>query len=882
MAQPPLRRRLPDAGEFALAALVALYVAGELLGWPGVRREVAGDAIQLAIGAEAAWLAGRAWVRTRGTGRLSRAWGLVALALVAETAGQLAQLVEEAGHGAAYPSPADPFYLAFYPLLLAGVLTFPTTRRSSRQSLALALDVGIVTLAGVSLVVLFILGSNGPSTDTPLGVATAIGYPIGGMTLMLALGWALLPEPLAPTRRSLLTIGAAVAIYAVGDLVTGYVLRHGSYQGGGAVDILYALAVAGLGLAAARQRPRAQPCTPRPAERATFAGTAWLPYLAMTGILGSLLVSVGHEALVPGLAVTIVVAVSGTMVAARQMLHQRDLRESALRLAQAQEIAQIGSYEWDVEHDEIRHSEEDLRLYGVDREAAPHDYEGSLAFVHPDDRERVRKLVRRSLIEAEPFSYEMRVVRPDGDVRTLLSRGDVELRGGRVVAVHGTHQDITERRRIEDQMRYEAEHDPLTGLYNRAKLADELERALRYAARYRRHGALLTLDVDDFKVVNDTLGHGRGDELLKALAQSILRRIRAADVVAHLGGDEFAVVLPEADADEAVDIAEEIRAEVARHRGTAAVRLSAAVVPFDGEHAMVADEALVAADIAMYEAKEAGKDRVRVYRGRAGAAVTWVERIRSALADGRFELYGQPILDLHTNAVIRHELLLRMRGEDGSVVDPDTFLPVAERFGLIGAIDRWVVVEGLRIAAGGRKVSINLSARSIGDAGILATLSEAIASGLDASHVIFEITETAAMENMREAREFTEELVALGCDVAIDDFGTGFGSFTYLKYLPARYLKIDMEFVRDMLRNDTDRQVVDAIAKVAHSLGKLTIAEGVEDAATLEALRDLGVDGAQGFLVGVPAPIHPSVLARRSPRGLRRRQGPAGVGSHRA
>ncbi|HWJ50658.1 MAG TPA: EAL domain-containing protein, partial [Solirubrobacteraceae bacterium] len=194
---------------------------------------------------------------------------------------------------------------------------------------------------------------------------------------------------------------------------------------------------------------------------------------------------------------------------------------------------------------------------------------------------------------------------------------------------------------------------------------------------------------------------------------------------------------------------------------------------------------------------------------------------------------------------------------NGELISPGEFLPVAERFGLMNEIDRWVTREGLHIAQLGNRVSINLSAHSIGDPRIIDALREAVIAGLAPKHVIFEITESAAMRNMDEARTFAQALVELGCELALDDFGTGFGSFIYLKHLPAHYLKIDMEFVREMVFNDTDRQVVDSITKVAHSLGKQTIAEGVEDQATLDALREYGVDRAQGFFVGRPVRVSP-------------------------
>jgi EAL domain-containing protein (putative c-di-GMP-specific phosphodiesterase class I) len=286
--------------------------------------------------------------------------------------------------------------------------------------------------------------------------------------------------------------------------------------------------------------------------------------------------------------------------------------------------------------------------------------------------------------------------------------------------------------------------------------------------------------------------------------------------------------------------------------------VSVGISLFTPARKLTADDALVAADIAQYEAKEHGGDQARVFSGRAAGTLTWVDRIRIALEQDRFLLYGQPIVDLRTCLIAYHELLIRMLAEDGEVIAPGDFLPTAERFGLIGEIDRWVTEHALRLAIDGQRVTINLAGPSIGDQRILGLLKDAIADGLNPANVIFEITETAAVSNFEEAERFAQILDGIGCNLALDDFGTGFGSFTYLKYVNARYLKIDLEFVHHLISNDTDQKVVRSIVDIAESLDKKTIAEGVEDAATLEALKHAGVDFAQGFYLGRPkCLLHP-------------------------
>jgi diguanylate cyclase (GGDEF)-like protein len=424
---------------------------------------------------------------------------------------------------------------------------------------------------------------------------------------------------------------------------------------------------------------------------------------------------------------------------------------------------------------------------------------------------------------------------------------------GLVIGVSRIARDIGGRKRMERELRYLAGHDWLTDLYNRRRLMPELDACLRSAARYAHTGAVLALDIDNFKFINDTEGHNAGDRTLKAVAAVLAARTRATDIVARLGGDEFAIVLPETTEEQALKTATDI-CSLLRERASGPIRVSVGISLFRPGQQITADDALTAADTALYEAKLHGGDQALVFRGNA-VGVTWVERIRAALAGDRFVLYGQPIIDLHSGGVAYHELLIRMLSEDGEIIAPGEFLPVAERFGLITAIDRWVTEHALRFAIDGKRVAINLAGPTIGDERVLSLIREALADGLDPANVIFEITETAAMSNFEKAESFARTLNELGCNMALDDFGTGFGSFTYLKHLHARYLKIDMEFVRDLVSNDTDQKVVRSIVDIARSLDKKTIAEGVEDAATLTALKHRGVDFAQGFYLGRPEPL---------------------------
>jgi diguanylate cyclase (GGDEF)-like protein/PAS domain S-box-containing protein len=453
-------------------------------------------------------------------------------------------------------------------------------------------------------------------------------------------------------------------------------------------------------------------------------------------------------------------------------------------------------------------------------------------------------------------------------------------------------QDVTYRHHYEENLHYLATHDPLTGLQNRASFASQLEAHADLVRRYGADGALLLLDLDHFKYVNDTLGHHGGDQLISRVASLLSGRLRSSDVLARLGGDEFAVLLPRADAQTAQAVArnllEALRAEritVPRTRDQT-ITASIGVAMFDAGDAASGADILVSADLAMYDAKEAGRNQVVLYapgeyaQARMRGRVTWAERIRVAIEDERFALMAQPIVELTTGQVKQFEVLLRMRDDHGDLILPGAFLATAERLGLIQQIDGMAVAGALRAVAAhdagdqpGPIVEINLSGASIGDPAILALIERELAeTGLDPSRVIFEITETAAIANIAKAREFSGQLARLGCRFALDDFGAGFGSFYYLKHVRFDLLKIDGEFVRDCCTSATDRIVIEAVVGIAAGLGMQTVAEHVGDAETVGLLSELGVDFGQGFHLGKPEPLE-GFLAKatsRPPAGARR------------
>ncbi len=428
-------------------------------------------------------------------------------------------------------------------------------------------------------------------------------------------------------------------------------------------------------------------------------------------------------------------------------------------------------------------------------------------------------------------------------------------------------QDVTQRRKTEERIRYLALHDPLTDLGNRRAVEESLERVV---ARARRGtpGSIVLLDLDHFKVVNDTLGHAAGDIVLVELARLLGTLRRPGDEIARLGGDEFVLVLEGIPGEAGRLVAERIRQAIHEHRFEVGGRrfdlgASVGVVPIDGR--LNAAALLALADSALYSAKERGRNRVVLVDASTSPtplseASVWASRVKDALRDRRFVLAYQPIFRLATGRAAHYEALIRLRDDTGALVAPGMFLPAAEQFGLLPQLDNWVVdqVLGLLKVREDVEVFVNLSGASLGEEGHLLSIEERIReSGVGPGRLAFEVTETTAVRDMIAAREWMRRLRDLGCRFALDDFGIGFSSFSYLQSLPADYVKIDGSFIRDLDTNLANQALVKAIDTVAHTLGKETIAEQVENPRSVDILRELGVEFAQGFSLGEPKPDLP-------------------------
>jgi diguanylate cyclase (GGDEF)-like protein/PAS domain S-box-containing protein len=431
--------------------------------------------------------------------------------------------------------------------------------------------------------------------------------------------------------------------------------------------------------------------------------------------------------------------------------------------------------------------------------------------------------------------------------------------------------DVSEARELNRRLSYHASHDVLTGLVNRREFENRMERALKSAKARETSYALCYLDLDQFKIVNDTCGHSAGDALLGQVGGLLKSKVRWRDTLARLGGDEFGILLESCSLDEAMRTAEALREAVRNFKFTweeRTFRLGASigVVPISADNADVAS-VLSAADSACQAAKEAGRNRVHSFEEndldlmRRRREMQWAARINNALEEGRFELFRQTILPLQKVENGSHyELLLRMRDEAGKIVAPYDFITAAERYGITPQIDRWVIENAFRwlvSEADEREklamCSINLSGQSLGDDKFLPyVIDQFHRSGLDGSKICFEITETAAIASFSQANRFIQALKELGCKFALDDFGTGLSSFGYLKHFPVDFLKIDGSFVKEILHDPIDREMVRSINEIGHLTGKQTIAEFAENLEIINMLRSLGVDYAQGYGVSQP------------------------------
>ncbi|MCB1800806.1 MAG: EAL domain-containing protein [Gammaproteobacteria bacterium] len=605
--------------------------------------------------------------------------------------------------------------------------------------------------------------------------------------------------------------------------------------------------------------------------------TRWFGAAGRSGLpLWVVYAALGVGLLLLGLAVT-------TLVIRRQVsVRTRELSESELRFRQLaeniNEVFWIGSPDWKTVHYVSPAFERVWGYKPAELYAQPMLWADS---VHPDDREQVRRDIERKVSGdlSDPAFRQYRVVSTTGETRWILARAYPITDGrGQVIKIAGIAEDITSRKEADEKIAFMALHDPLTSMFNRFAFEQELALLVADVPAASVQHALLYIDLDQFKIVNDTCGHAAGDELLVRLSALLRSEVDSHGIIARLGGDEFGVILRDSTMDEASAMAQRILAAIEGFRfiwkeKRFAVGASIGLVMLNG-HQLTQAELLSAADMACYAAKERGRNRVHVYEHddaellRRHGEMQWVSRIALALEDNRFLLHRQRIDSLAPDAggVAGHEYLLRLLDERGDLIYPDAFIPAAERFALMPRLDRWVVGEVFRHlraeAAGqpgknaGQLAFINLSGQVFTDESFADfVINEAQRCQVDMESICFEITETVAISNLGVASRFIDTLSRRGFKFALDDFGSGMSSFSYLKSLQVDFVKIDGVFIRDLFKDPMHAAIVDAMTRIAHTARLRVIAEWVESAEITEWLQQAGVDFAQGYAIERPCAL---------------------------
>ncbi len=483
-------------------------------------------------------------------------------------------------------------------------------------------------------------------------------------------------------------------------------------------------------------------------------------------------------------------------------------------------------------------------------------------------------VVAECILAGETHRYfHLRLLRSQGgSVQVEVSVSPIHDADGEVQGTVLVFRDVTEQQRLSQEIAFQATHDELTGLGNRRAFELALAECFARTRGHDQHHVVCYLDLDEFKVVNDTCGHTAGDELLRQIAQLFSDVLREEDHLCRIGGDEFGMILTNQSVARALAVAERLQLSLGAYRfawreQSFGVGVSIGMVVLDG-HSESVGALLQAADSACYVAKDAGRGRIHVYASddpalaQRSGVMEWVSRIEHALQHDRFVLFAQPIVPIgaQSGRGLHCEILLRMHGADGLLVSPGQFMPAVERYHLASRVDRWVVTHALQWVAAHQaqidQCSINLSGQSLGDAVFMDFVVDALRNRpLPCHKLCFEITETAAISNLHTAKHFIDTLRHMGCKVALDDFGSGLSSFAYLRNLPVDVLKIDGQFVRDIATDPVSLAMVRSIHEIGCLMGKETVAEFVESQAILALLREIGVHYAQGYAVGYPVPL---------------------------
>jgi diguanylate cyclase (GGDEF)-like protein len=748
----------------AMAAMLVLYAVWQLLDPLPGQRWLYGDVFFYPVAAMGSWTAWGAARRTRADARIGRAWLLLGAASVSYLCGDVAQTIYELHGDKPYPSAGDVFYLAFYPLVLLAMVSFPSPRRTAGERARLFVDLAVVAIGGSTVVVYVVLGPTAVAGgENFVQTVFSIAYPSGDMVLLVALAMVLLGRAPASSRTALLVFAAGLAFFVLADLIYGYQTLHANYESGDPVGSLWMVALALFAIAAAAQLPIDK------REASAVGGRqqpSVLPYFAVAIAFALLVYSERKDNVFPALTLHVIAVLLAVLVSVRQYLAQKEL---------------------------------------------------------------------------------------------LRAQGEL------------THQSL---------------HDALTGLPNRTLVFDRAAHLLARARRTRDRIAVLYVDLDRFKEINDTFGHPAGDEMLAVVARRLASVARPGDTVGRIGGDEFVLLLEEVTTDAGPELVAERVLEVlaqpidlrAAGERQPVITASVGIAVGDGG---AAEDLLRDADVALYAAKCAGRGRYAVFESEMQTVAR--ERLelgldlRDALTRDEFQLVYQPIVELDSGDVTGIEALIRWRHPKKGTVAPDAFIPLAEETGMILPIGGWVLRAACVQAARWRRqdhdidLFVNVSVVQLEQDVLLSQVREALKlSGLAPGALMLEITETGLMRDAEAVAARLCDLKELGVRIAIDDFGTGYSSLAYLAQFPVDALKIDRSFVSGIAAADgSGEALVHTLIQLGKALGLHTLGEGIEDEDQLVQLRRERCDSGQGFLFSKPLAV-PDVelLLERGERAL--------------
>ena len=855
----------------ALLAFLLAYGAWQIFRWggPGIQQAV-GDAAfgpPDLLGVALAWRVARRRDLDR---QIRRAWGFIGGALLGYMLDDVLQFVYEAVlHVKPYPSIANLCYLTFYPLMLVGMLQFPQTPKTRAGRAQVRLDAGALLLAGAS-VLWFVLLSPAALAQgqNPFEVLFSVAYPCGDLVLIFGLATLVVAKRRSFAGRPLALYSSSLLLFVIADLIYARMTLTGSYSGGDPVDMLWLVAINLIAVAASEFGRTTGVVGPRNLQ-AEPGDSTFLAYVTV-GVTFSLMVASlvdggtlesGSIAFSAAAIIAALARLQWVSIAKRRQGHYyRALVERVADYVVVLDAGYVPRYV----------SPPLLTLVGLPIDAII-DEATMPRFVLEEDLPLVfASLERASSSPGAQARAEVRLRDASGQILSvvgittnLLDDPAVE---GLVVVLH----DITENSRLEAELRHQALHDALTGLPNRALIHDRLTQNLAAARRHASSVAVLYVDLDDFKDVNDSLGHGAGDELLQVVASRLDSIVRGEDTVGRVGGDEFVLLAgTDGNDDAATSMARRVL-DVMEHPVELSsvpgktLRIGASVGIAVGAAESPA-ELLRDADLAMYRAKTLGKNRFVVFEPEmyqvAAARLELETDLRLAFARGEYFLVYQPVVDLETLIPCGVEALLRWRHPRRGVVSPAEFVPLLEERGLIVEVGRWVLeqacVSGARWQGEGCPlvVNVNVSVLQLLDAGFVQDVRNALAaSGFEPIRLVVEITESVLTHEPDRMEDVLTELKALGVRIAIDDFGTGYSSLTYLRRFPIDELKIDRSFVADMETCKESATVVRTLVHLGTELGIVTVAEGIEDAGQLAALRDERCDLGQGFVIAAPMP----------------------------